>query len=50
MLEPGQTLPLRRLLRQSCGAALVGLSASTLAPDVRADDNPWPTLKQATLE
>jgi len=49
MRETGQMLPLRRLLKQSCRAALVGLLVSTFAPAVRADDNPWPTLKQATF-
>ena len=49
MLETGQTLALRKLLKQGCGAALAGLLASTFAPAVRADDNPWPTFQQANF-
>ena len=49
MRETGQMLPLPRLLKRSCGAALAGLLASTSAPAVREDENPWPTLKQANF-
>ena len=49
MRETGQMLPQYRLLKQSCGAVLAGLLASTFAPAVRADDNPWLTLKQANF-
>jgi hypothetical protein len=36
MLEPGQTLALLKLLKQSCRAALVEFFTSTFAPALRA--------------